>query len=222
MRKTARFHRIHAEGRSHQLRRRVALEAARLISEHGMRDYRQAKLKAAERLGLHDEQQLPRNREIEDALREHQRLFQSDSQPQALRARREAAAKAMRFLQAYESRLVGPVLEGTADSHSAVCLHVFCDAPEEIALFLQERGIPFEQRTRTLRTDRQHSAEFPVLLFAAEGIAIDLTLFPREALRQPPLDRIDERPMRRASLSSLETMLAEEEIAQFENVRGQQ
>ena len=49
MRKSAEFHRIHAEGRSHQLRRRVALEAARLISEHGMRDYRQAKLKAAQR-----------------------------------------------------------------------------------------------------------------------------------------------------------------------------
>jgi hypothetical protein len=222
MRKTAQFHRIHAEGRSHQLRRRVALEAARLISEHGMRDYRQAKLKAAQRLGLNDEQQLPRNREIEDALREHQRLFQSDSQPQALRARREAAAEAMRFLKRYDPRLVGPVLEGTADEHSAVCLHVFCDAPEEVALFLRERGIRFEQRSRTLRSDRQRSIDCPALLFAAEGIAIDLTVFPREALRQPPLDRIDERPMRRASLATLEAMLAEEEIAQFENMSGQQ
>ena len=220
MRKSAEFHRIHAEGRSHQLRRRVALEAARLISEHGMRDYRQAKLKAAQRLGLNDEQQLPRNREIEDALREHQRLFHSGSQPLALRARREAAAEAMRFLESYEPRLVGPVLEGTADEHSAVCLHVFCDAPEEIAMFLQERGIPFEQRTRTLRTDRQHSAEFPVLLFAAEGFAMDLTVFARDALRQSPLDRIDEKPMRRASLAALETMLAEEEIAQHEQEVG--
>ena len=217
MRKAAEFHRIHAQDRSRQLRRRVALEAARLISEHGMRDYRQAKLKAAERLGLHDEQQLPRNREIEDALREHQRLFQSDSQPQALRARREAAVEAMRFLKAYDPRLVGPVLEGTADEHSAVCLHVFCDAPEEVALFLRDHGIRYEQRSRMLRIDRARSRECPVLLFAAEAIAIDLTVFPRGVLRQPPLDRIDERPMRRAPLSALEAMLAEEEIAQFES-----
>ncbi len=222
MRKSAEFHRIHAEGRSHQLRRRVAIEAARLISEHGMRDYRQAKLKAAQRLGLNDEQQLPRNREIEDALREHQRLFQSDSQPRALHARRAAAAEAMRFLKAYDPRLVGPVLEGTADAHSAVCLHVFCDTAEEVSLFLRERGIPFEQRTRTLRIDRQRSADRPVLLFAAEGMAIDLTVFPRDALRQPPLDRIEEKPMRRASLAMLEAMLAEEEIAEFENISGQQ
>ena len=83
-------------------------------------------------------------------------------------------------------------------------------------MFLQERGIPFEQRTRILRTDRQHSAEFPVLLFAAEGFGMDLTVFARDALRQSPLDRIDEKPMRRASLAALETMLAEEEIADFE------
>jgi hypothetical protein len=218
MRKAAEYHRIHAEGRSHQLRRRVALEAARLISEHGIRDYHQAKLKAAQRLGLGDDQGLPRNREIEDALREHQRLFQSESQPQALHERRGAALEAMRFLASFEPRLVGAVLEGTADAHSAVSLHVFCDSPEDVAVFLHERGIPFEQRTRTLRMDRQHSAEFPVLLFSAEGIAMDLTLMPHDALRQPPLDRVDERPMRRASLASLQAMLAEKEIADFESM----
>ena len=86
-------------------------------------------------------------------------------------------------------------------------------------MFLQERGIPFEQRTRTLRTDRQHSAEFPALLFAAEGFAIDLTVFARDALRQSPLDRIDEKPMRRATLAALEMVQAEDEIAGFENAR---
>lgn len=217
MRKAAEFHRLHAEGRSHQLRRRVALEAARLISEHGIHDYRQAKLKAAQRLGVGDEQGLPRNREIQDALREHQRLFLSGRQPQALRARREAAIEAMRFLARFEPRLVGAVLEGTADAYSAVCLHVFCDVPEEVTAFLHERGVPFEQRTRTLRLDRQRSAEVPVLWFDADGLPVDLTVLPRDALRQSPLDRIEERPLRRASLAAVEALLAETEIAQFEN-----
>lgn len=220
MRKTATFHRIHAEGRAHQLRRRVALEAARLISEHGIRDYRQAKLKAAQRLGIGDEQGLPRNREIEDALREHQRLFQSGEQPQALRARREVACDAMRFLACYEPRLIGAVLEGTADAHSAICLHVFCDSPENVAVFLREHGIPFEQRSRALRVDREHSRDFPVLTFSAEELMIDLTVLPRDALRQAPLDRVDERPMRRASISAVETLLAEDEIADYEDASG--
>ncbi|HET7932239.1 MAG TPA: hypothetical protein VFL63_12740 [Rhodanobacteraceae bacterium] len=209
MHKTAGFHRIHAEGRSHQLRRRVALEAARLISEHGMRDYQMAKRKAAQHVGVSDEGYLPRNREIEDALREHQRLFRADEQPRALRVRREAARDAMRFLERFEPRLVGTVLDGTADSHSPVSLHVFDDSPEAVARFLDDHGIAFETRARTLRLDRERSAEFPVLRFEADGVAMEATVFPRDALRQAPLDRIAERPQQRASLAQVETLLME-------------
>ncbi len=123
----------------------------------------------------------------------------------------------MRFLSRFEPRLVGAVLEGTANAYSAVCLHVFCDAPEEMMAFLHERGIPFEQRSRLLRLDRQRNTEFPVLLFNADGLPIDLTMLPCDALRQPPLDRIDERPLRRASLAAVEALLVEEEIAAFES-----
>ncbi|GAB2564662.1 hypothetical protein GCM10027066_04920 [Dyella jejuensis] len=179
------------------------------MSEHGIRDFHHAKRKAAERLGVLDEQALPRNHEIEQALREHQRLFQGDSQPQLLRERREAAVEAMRFLQGFEPRLVGSVLDGTADSHSAVCLHVFSDDPEAIGLYLREHGVPFEMQTRRLRISREEQAEYPVLLFAADRLPFDLTVLPHNALRQAPLDRIDDKPMRRASLASVEIMLAE-------------
>ncbi len=40
-----------ATSRTQQMRRRIAIEAARLMTESGLRDYGQAKLKAAERLG---------------------------------------------------------------------------------------------------------------------------------------------------------------------------
>src|SRR3546814_4768410 len=70
--------RQHAETRTRERRHRLAHEAARLMAEGGIRDYHQAKLKAATRLGIHDDASLPRNREIEDALRESQRLFLGD------------------------------------------------------------------------------------------------------------------------------------------------
>ncbi|MGH8191625.1 MAG: hypothetical protein ACREP2_09280 [Rhodanobacteraceae bacterium] len=210
MRKTAEFHRIHAEGRAHQLRRRVALEAARMISEQGIRDYRMAKRKAAQRIGITDEGHLPRNREIEDALREHQRLFRADEQPRAQQFRLETARDAMRFLARFEPRLVGPVLEGTADIHSPVTLHLFDDVPEAVAGMLTDHGVAFETRARSVRLDRSRSGEFPVLRFDAGGVAVDVTIFPRDALRQAPLDRIDERPVQRASLAVVDAMLADE------------
>lgn len=201
-------HKIHAQDRAQRNRVLVAQEAARLMSEHGIRDFHHAKLKAAERLGIVDTPSLPRNHEIEDALREHQRLFQADTQPLALRARREAAIEAMRFLRGFDARLVGAVLEGTADDHSAVCLHLFSDDPEAPVLFLQEQGIPLETQTRRLRWSNDAQSEHPVLLFGADGIPFDLTVLPMDALRQAPLDRVDERPMRRATVSMVEALLA--------------
>ncbi|WP_027484567.1 hypothetical protein [Rhodanobacter sp. OR87] len=209
-------HRIHAHDRLQRNRLRVAQEAARLMSEHGIRDFHHAKLKAAERLGILDSQALPRNLEVEQALREHQRLFLADSQPQLLRQRREAAVEAMRFLAAFEPRLVGSVLEGTADAHSAVCLHVYSDDPEAVTLYLRERGVPIEIQVRRLRYSRDEQPEYPVLLFAADELPFDLTVLPRDALRQAPLDRADDRPMRRASLAQVEMLLDEDVDDTFE------
>jgi len=193
-----------------ELRRRIALEAARLISESGIRDFALAKRKAAERLGAFDEGSLPKNIEIEEALREHQRLFQAEEHPRLVRALREAAREAMQFFAKFEPRLVGPVLEGSADRHSAVCLHLFADTPEEVMFVLDEQGIDYSESARRLRTTRNHSIEFPVLQLVRESTAFDLTIFPRDAIRQAPLDRIDEKPMRRASLAALDELLASE------------
>jgi hypothetical protein len=46
-----------------------------------------------------------------------------------------------------------------------------------------------------------------VLLFDADGVPMDVTVFPRDALRQAPLDPVSERPQRRASLAAVEMML---------------
>jgi hypothetical protein len=186
-----------------QTRRRIAVEAARLVAEQGLRDFHSAKLKAAVNLGLGDSAPLPRNSEIEDALREHQRLFQSESQPRQLARLREAAIEAMRFFSRFEPRLVGAVLEGTADAYSAVCLHLFADNPDTLTVFLADQKIPFSQEQRTLRLSAELTREFPAWQFSAGDVNMDLTVFPLDGLRQPPLDRISDRPMRRAGLDAV-------------------
>src|SRR5260221_4973041 len=65
--------------RAEDLRRALAQEAARIMAEHGIEDFLQAKRKAADRLGVNDVAGLPKNIEIEAALRAHQRLFGRDS-----------------------------------------------------------------------------------------------------------------------------------------------
>lgn len=202
--------RQHAETRARERRHRLAHEAARLMAEGGIRDFHLAKRKAASRLGIHDDASLPRNREIEDALREYQRLFVGAGQVDAVRERREAAARALAFFEPFAPRLVGPVLEGTADAHSAVMLHLHADDPESVARFIEAHGIPAESRMRRLRLDRQRTGDFDVWLFAAEGLGFDATVLPGACIRQAPLSAIDEKPMQRASRAQLERLIAVE------------
>ncbi len=208
--------RQHAEARTRERRRRLAHEAARLMAEGGIRDFHQAKLKAATRLGIHDDASLPRNREIEDALREYQRLFLGDAHETGLRLRREAALRALEFFAGFDARLVGPVLEGTADANAPVSLQLYSDDADAVGRFLDEHRIPADARSRRLRLDRTREGDFPVWVFSAEELSFDLTVLPAGALRQAPLSGVDEKPMRRASASQLRALLAEEEIAGFE------
>ncbi len=211
--------RQHAETKTRERRYRLAREAARLIAESGIRDFHQAKLKAAERLGIHDDASLPRNREIEDALREYQRLFQGNTQADALRRRREAALGALEFFAPFQPRLVGPVLDGTADANSPVHLHLYTDDPDAPPRFLEDHRIPAEARTRRIRLDRERTLDCTVWLFAADELSFDVCVLPHAALRQAPLSSLDEKPMQRASAAQLREMLVEDEMAGYETER---
>ena len=203
--------RRHSQNRNREQRERIAAEAARIMADQGVRDFHLAKHKAAERLGVGDEGALPRNSEIEAALKEYQRLFQADTQPRRLRQLRETAVEAMRFFAAFEPRLVGAVLEGTADGHSATCLHLYADDPRAVQRFLDEHRIPYDEQERRLRLSADTWAEYPVYLFTADDVAMDLTVLPRDSQRQPPLARVDGLPMRRASLNAVIDLLKAED-----------
>ncbi|MEO5565277.1 MAG: hypothetical protein ABIR05_01230 [Luteimonas sp.] len=209
----------HALTRTRERRHRLAHEAARLMAEDGIRDYHQAKLKAASRLGFQDDASLPRNREIEDALREYQRLFAGEAHAAGLQLRREAALHALEFFSRFEPRLVGSVLDGTADANAAVALHLHADDADAIAHFLDDHAIPAEPRSRHLRLDPHRDTDAPVWLFSADGLAFDLTVLPLDILRQAPLSGVDEKPMRRAGIAQLRELLAANEIAAYESGR---
>ncbi|NYI19670.1 hypothetical protein FHR53_001116 [Xanthomonas arboricola] len=203
--------REHADTRTRERRHRLAHEAARLMAEGGIRDFHQAKLKAASRLGIHDDASLPRNREIEDALREYQRLFAGPGHGVRLRQRREAAVRALEFLSPFQPRLTGPVLDGTADANAPVQLQLHSDDTDAVQRFLEDHRIPAEARTRRLRLDRDRTGDFPVWLFSAEELTFDLTVLPYDALRQAPLSQLDEKPMPRASAAQVRQLLADDE-----------
>lgn len=193
--------------RAEQLRRALAQEAARIMSEQGIDDYRLAKRKAAERLGATDIAVLPKNTEIEAALAEHQRLFEADTHSSTLVVLRRTALNAMKLLKRFQPRLVGPVLTGTASAHSEVNLHLFADGTETVALHLMEQGIPHRIAERRLRYEPNRLVAYPVVQFVAGDREIDSVVFPVDGIRQSPASPVDGRPMRRADTAEVASML---------------
>lgn len=193
------------------VRRLLTQEAARIMAEEGVRDFRFAKRKAAERLGIDARSlHLPSNVEVEAALAERQRLFHAAAQPARLRRLRETAREAMQMLAPFNVRLVGPVLAGTATEHAVIHLHVFSDAPEQVAIFLMEKNIPYELSARKLKNGGGSSHEYPLYRFVAGNTPVELTVFGVDGIREAPASPVDGKPMRRASLRELDALLAAE------------
>lgn len=187
----------------------LAQEAARIIVEQGIQDYRLAKTKAAERLGMTERGALPGNTEIEQAVGEHLQLFGRESHVRLLRGLRRAALSAMELLAPFGPRLVGPVLTGTAASNSAITLHVFSDNFEQVPMKLEEMSVPYRLYERRLKSRRDRSETFAGVRFMHQESAVEATVFPVNGVRQAPISPIDGKPMRRADTRTVRNLLDE-------------
>jgi hypothetical protein len=192
---------------SERARQVVAQETARIIVTQGVRDYRLAKQKAAERLGLSAQGSLPGNAEIEAALADHLQIFNGDEHKDLLRLMRTAALSAMELLSDFSPRLVGPVLAGTADENSAVNLHAFADSPEMLAMEIGDMGIQFRSYERRLKTRHGQVEMFAGFEFNHQNEMIQATVFPVDGIRQAPMSPIDGKPMKRADRNAVQGLL---------------
>jgi hypothetical protein len=198
--------------RAENLRRALAQEAARIMSEHGIRDFLTAKRKAAERFGVTDGSVLPKNVEIEDALAEYQRLFGGTRHGETLAAQRNAALSAMQMLADFEPRLVGSVLAGTATEHNDIQLHLFAERAESITFRLMDLGIEHEVVERRVRFGIDRVVAYPGVHFEFDDHTVDATVFPVDGIRQAPVSPVDGKPMRRIDVEELEVLLEVEDL----------
>lgn len=189
------------------LRRALAQEAARLMAQQGIADFLQAKRKAAERLGVDDAAVLPRNTEIEAALRDYQRLFGGAAHDEVLKEQRRAALHAMQLLSEFQPRLVGPVLAGTATGHGEISLHVFAESAESVAMRLMDSGVPHDVHERRVRMDAERMLNVPTVRFHAQDWRVDATVFPVDGIRQAPYSPVDGKPMKRADLREVQELI---------------
>jgi len=189
------------------MRGRIAHLAARMIAEDGISDYGLAKRKAARQAGAPDSRNLPTNLEIEDALRAYQALYQADEHPERLQRLRLLALEMMRLLEPFNPHLTGPVLSGSAGRHAEIHLHLYTDDVKELEVFLLNRDIPFRTReTKVWSGDM--SAVVPSFQIATQEADFSITVLGVRHRRQPLRVTSDGRPLERAPIESVESLVA--------------
>ena len=192
-----------------QIRREVAAEAARIIATEGQHNYHAAKKKAADRIGASERLALPSNIEVKDALHHYQGLYGGAEHAENLEFLRQVAIEAMQMLEPFNPRLVGSVLDGTANKHSRIALHVFADSTESVILYFLEHSQPFSEEQRQIRWHDGTHRTVPLIVFELNGASVELTLFEQLHLRQAPPSPIDGKPQERATLTETECLLAD-------------
>lgn len=179
------------EGRAPRTRAQVAELAARLMAEHGLRDYAVAKRKAARQLGVPEGQGMPSNEEIDAALAERQALFQPEEQASLLADMRTQAREVMRAFARFEPTLTGGVASGAVSEHSLIELEVAEDNSKDFEQFLVNREIAHKIQDR---------ADHKAYLIYSEPADILVRLVTRD-MRHAHAPRL--------SLERLEKLLAE-------------
>jgi hypothetical protein len=192
--------------RALRTRTRIAQAAARLIAEHGLTDWRAAKRKACRELGLPDDESLPANDEVEQALRDYNSLFHAATQAASLRAQRRDAMGWMERLSAWEPVLTGAVAAGWATEHSEVRLELEAEDAKAVELALINEGIAYAQAPA-----HAGEAQAPQLRIESPGTTVRLVILsPQQRRNRPRRDRsgVTEE---RLTLSQLKSLLAAED-----------
>lgn len=184
---------------------RIAQEAARVMIEEGVEDYGRAKQKAAERLGLRDPRQLPRNEAVDLARQEYHRLYRDASHETRVRTLRCIALDIMDKLETFSPKLVGDVVEGNPGPHSPITIHVFPDAVEQVMTTLIDAGIPFCETSHVQALDRDRVGEVPGLRFFSGDARVDIVLFASDGMGRRSRRRKNPEP--KLSLADLRRLL---------------
>jgi predicted nucleotidyltransferase len=123
---------------SSELKKRVAKEAAALLYFNVEKEYKQAKIKAAETFGTHF---LPSNLEVALELDKIAEENEGEARKERLIKMRKEALEIMKVMGAFCPILIGSVWRGTIKRGSDIDISVYGDEPEQIVNILKLKGI---------------------------------------------------------------------------------
>jgi predicted nucleotidyltransferase len=165
------------------LRSRVAREAALLLYTSQEKEYKQAKKRAAETLGV---RVLPSNLEVAEELDRIAEEREGVSRKKLLLRMRREAREIMEILEEFNPRLVGSVWRGTARRNSDIDILTFSQDPVQVLKQLQEHNFVAESSEwRSVTKEGRKEASFHIHLLLSSGDEVEVVVRSPDCLGQP-------------------------------------
>ena len=194
-------------------RSRVAREAAILLYFGAEKEYRQAKLKAAQTFRTHF---LPTNLEVALELDKIVEEKEGPTRKERLLLMRQEAFKIMKILDAYYPLLIGSVWRGTARLGSDIDIATYADPPEQVLELLKNSSVKVQKALWT-KVNKQGITFRSYHVYAETETKISIEIVvrnPEETTKKRKCDRFGDE-IKGLKILELEKLLKENPTRQF-------
>jgi|TARA_B110000971_G_scaffold214103_1_gene245776 hypothetical protein len=167
------------KGQIKQARIIIANRAAEIIMEEGITDYHFAKKKAAKYLGYQSSDFLPSNDEIDEALKEYQKIYQTDIDTLLIDKIKSEALKTMELFKNFNPHLVGQLIDGLIPKYPVLQINLYTDNMKEIEYLLLNNSIEFNLKDKNIsekRTKKKSLRNIPIIKIEGPCFPIELKI----------------------------------------------
>jgi predicted nucleotidyltransferase len=155
-------------------REKVAREAASLLYTLQEKEYKQAKIRATQTLGVRI---LPNNLEVAREIDKIADEVEGKLRLQRLLQMRIDSLEIMETLKRFRPKLVGSVWRGTANKNSDIDISVFSDCPEKVLYTLERKGYKVrEKELRSITKEGKRESSFHLHLILPSNNEVEITV----------------------------------------------
>jgi predicted nucleotidyltransferase len=192
---------------------RIAREAATLLYFGAEKEYKQAKVKAAQTLGSHF---LPSNLEIALELDKIAEENEGPKRKERLIEMRKDAVRVMKILDPYCPVLIGSVWRGNIKRGSDIDIAVYADDPEVIAKVLKATDVRVLKTNWTTVNKRGATSEsFHIYAETLAKYGLEIVVRSREEAGKKRKCEIFGDEMKGLNIKELEKVISENPTKQF-------
>jgi predicted nucleotidyltransferase len=198
---------------SSSIRHRIAQEAASLLYTRQEKEYKQAKLRAAETFGARS---LPSNKEIASELDKMADEIEGTERAQRLVQMRKDALLMMVILGDFHPKLIGSVWRGTANKNSDIDIEAFTSDQNMVLERITGSGLA-ESKARWIYVSKGHQLErvFQVCVILPSENEVELIVRSPEKKDRPDICEIYGDPTKGLNIHQLRRILLNDPLRKF-------